>query len=482
MYAFAFAQLLNEADAEDVTQEAFLYAYERLGQLRSPDRFSAWISRIARSYAHRRHRRRKRETVVDVHTSMRDIPGVANEQESFERREDAWKILTQALPTLSDTLRTPFLMRHLADAPYKLIGETLLITPSAAERRVRKARTQLRKYLESRGLSELARDAVLSSGVVSVVGAPASGAVGEQIRDMPRPGRAEGGAASHGALPLASAGTAIGLMVLVGFGGVKHWLGGDVTTQEVAVMPVHVAPSVGAPTWGYAPARLPEAFEAPVGARLIASDSLDDLGHGQALPSWTSGAHMDRAALGPDGQPGVGVISTNIPCAYYRFPLVQGRVTVEMWMKPHPGPDANWALRIGNDLAGWRIHDDWRSEWWDGSDALNQKDLFSKSDSGLLQYWADGTSMGRNADIAMPAAAYDGEWHHVRTVYDTSLNAYDIHLDHQLLARRVPSLVDFTAGISLISLNSGRWEREQDHESYFDHLRIYVQPFDDAGT
>jgi hypothetical protein len=90
--------------------------------------------------------------------------------------------------------------------------------------------------------------------------------------------------------------------------------------------------------------------------------------------------------------------------------------------------------------------------------------------------------MGRNADVSMPAAAYDGEWHHVRTVYDTSRNEYDIHLDHQTLARRVPSLVDFSAGISLISLNSGRWEREQDHESYFDHLLIYVQPFDDAGT
>ena len=50
-YAVALAVLGRPSDAEDVAQEAFLVAIERLDQCREPDRFSGWLLEIVRTRA-----------------------------------------------------------------------------------------------------------------------------------------------------------------------------------------------------------------------------------------------------------------------------------------------------------------------------------------------------------------------------------------------------------------------------------------------
>src|SRR5277367_4071822 len=62
VYAAAFAILRNEADAEDVAQEAVLKAFKHIRQFRSEARFSTWLIQIAVNEA--RMRRRKQQTVV----------------------------------------------------------------------------------------------------------------------------------------------------------------------------------------------------------------------------------------------------------------------------------------------------------------------------------------------------------------------------------------------------------------------------------
>lgn len=50
-YAVALAVLGSPADAEDVAQEAFIVAYEKLDTCRDPERFSGWVVQIARNRA-----------------------------------------------------------------------------------------------------------------------------------------------------------------------------------------------------------------------------------------------------------------------------------------------------------------------------------------------------------------------------------------------------------------------------------------------
>lgn len=56
-YLTALAQLGDAAAAEDVTQDALIAALQRLDDCRDPDRFAAWLVRIARNKAHNYRRR-----------------------------------------------------------------------------------------------------------------------------------------------------------------------------------------------------------------------------------------------------------------------------------------------------------------------------------------------------------------------------------------------------------------------------------------
>jgi RNA polymerase sigma-70 factor (ECF subfamily) len=59
-FAVALAVLGRPSDAEDVAQEAFVVAIERLEQCRDPDRFSGWLLEIVRTRALNALERRKR--------------------------------------------------------------------------------------------------------------------------------------------------------------------------------------------------------------------------------------------------------------------------------------------------------------------------------------------------------------------------------------------------------------------------------------
>jgi RNA polymerase sigma-70 factor (ECF subfamily) len=50
-YSVALAVLGSPADAEDVAQEAFMVAYQKLDTCREPERFSGWVVQIARNRA-----------------------------------------------------------------------------------------------------------------------------------------------------------------------------------------------------------------------------------------------------------------------------------------------------------------------------------------------------------------------------------------------------------------------------------------------
>lgn len=65
LYATAYAITRSGWDASDAAQEAFAEAYDKLGTLRDPLRFKAWLTRILVNKCNAGLRRRKREVVTD---------------------------------------------------------------------------------------------------------------------------------------------------------------------------------------------------------------------------------------------------------------------------------------------------------------------------------------------------------------------------------------------------------------------------------
>jgi RNA polymerase sigma-70 factor (ECF subfamily) len=59
VFSVAYRALGNHDDASDVTQEALVYAHQRLSELHDPDKFAAWLRHITLSLGADYRRRRK---------------------------------------------------------------------------------------------------------------------------------------------------------------------------------------------------------------------------------------------------------------------------------------------------------------------------------------------------------------------------------------------------------------------------------------
>lgn len=144
-HAVALGVLANPADAEDVCQEAFLTALERLEECRDPKRFAAWLMRIVRNRAlNFRQSRSLREGVPLEETAERaggDDPG--REAERSELRER----LLAALAGLPESQREVVLLHDLEGWRHREIAELLGTSEGAVRVRLHEARRRLRTEL-----------------------------------------------------------------------------------------------------------------------------------------------------------------------------------------------------------------------------------------------------------------------------------------------------------------------------------------------
>lgn len=152
VYLMALSLLHNEAEAEDVAQEAFIKAYRNLGRFRSESRFSTWLIAIALNEARARLRRKQPRLTDSIDdpdgsvvpaqlTDWREIPS-----ETLERQEMR-SLIRRALSALPLTYREVFVLRELEERNVKETAETLGITVASVKMRLHRARMMLQKQL-----------------------------------------------------------------------------------------------------------------------------------------------------------------------------------------------------------------------------------------------------------------------------------------------------------------------------------------------
>lgn len=140
----------NAEDAQDVVQEAFIHAYQSLGQFKGDARFYTWIYRIAINAAIS-HRRRRR-VVLSIHRSPTgredheppdrseyNRPGHALEQAEQERR------VQEALDRLSPEHRAVLVLRDMEGEPYETIAQIVGVPIGTVRSRLHRARFELRE-------------------------------------------------------------------------------------------------------------------------------------------------------------------------------------------------------------------------------------------------------------------------------------------------------------------------------------------------
>src|SRR5579863_3148848 len=155
VYAAALAILRNQADAEDVAQEAVLKALSNIRQFRAESRFSTWLIQITVNEALMRRRRQKTRAVesIDEHrdeegeyrprdfADWREIPS-----EALERKEVRQK-LAEALGSLDRKYREVFVLRDMEQLNIQETADALGISVASVKTRLLRARLMLRDLL-----------------------------------------------------------------------------------------------------------------------------------------------------------------------------------------------------------------------------------------------------------------------------------------------------------------------------------------------
>ncbi|MGD2154696.1 MAG: sigma-70 family RNA polymerase sigma factor [Gemmatimonadales bacterium] len=154
-YAVALAVLGNAMDAEDVTQDSFVRAVERLDEVREPERFKGWLLQIVRNRSrnYRGYRRlRTARPLETVTAAAPENPG------SDAERADLRGALESALAELSEIQREVVLLHDLEGWKHREIAESLAISEGMSRQHLMTARRALRRRLGGRLLKEYSND------------------------------------------------------------------------------------------------------------------------------------------------------------------------------------------------------------------------------------------------------------------------------------------------------------------------------------
>jgi RNA polymerase sigma-70 factor (ECF subfamily) len=153
VFRVAFRMIGNEADAEEIVQEAFLRGYQRLESYQGRSTFGTWIYRIAVNCALNRIGQPGMQADYrhgDDNDAEEKTVQVASRNPDPERTllsSEIGAAQRMAMQRLTATEQSAFVLRHLEDRSMSEIAELLEIAPNAAKQAVFRAVQKLRREL-----------------------------------------------------------------------------------------------------------------------------------------------------------------------------------------------------------------------------------------------------------------------------------------------------------------------------------------------
>ncbi len=147
-YSFAYT-LLNDAQlAEDVSQEAFIEAFQCLGSLREPQAFGSWLRRIVFKQADRLLRRKQLST-VPLDTQSFDIPISSLNPALIVEKQERQDLVRELVSHLSDHERLVVQLFYGSEYSLKEIAQFLDLPLSTVKKRLFDARKRLKsRFME----------------------------------------------------------------------------------------------------------------------------------------------------------------------------------------------------------------------------------------------------------------------------------------------------------------------------------------------
>jgi len=146
------ASMIHDPDeAEDLTQETFLRAFQQRDSLRNREAVIGWLYRIATNVCLDRLRQRARRAPLETETDLDDIP-IESDTPSLEQTVEQNEMSTcvqQFLTDLPDDYRAVILLQDMHGLTGPEIAEILGVSLATAKIRLHRGRKRLRAVLEA---------------------------------------------------------------------------------------------------------------------------------------------------------------------------------------------------------------------------------------------------------------------------------------------------------------------------------------------
>jgi len=154
IYARAFSMTRNEEDAVDLSQEAWIKGWQRLGQFQGDSSFTTWMTRIVINLCldhlrkQKRHRADSIEEMADESGGVeRQMPVVTENPTAGLERAELRKKIDDALGLLTAEHRTVLVLHEFEDMEYKEIARTVGCSMGTVMSRLFYARRKLAALL-----------------------------------------------------------------------------------------------------------------------------------------------------------------------------------------------------------------------------------------------------------------------------------------------------------------------------------------------
>ena len=150
IHALAWQKIGDFHIAQEITQDAFITAYQKLATLTHHNRFAGWLYVITSNKCNMWHRKKKPQLQSLEKTDPMELEDVYYSEYMSRQREEAANqnrrtIVRKLLNKLRESERTVVTMHYLAGLTCEEIGKFLGVSPNTVKSRLHRARERLKK-------------------------------------------------------------------------------------------------------------------------------------------------------------------------------------------------------------------------------------------------------------------------------------------------------------------------------------------------
>jgi len=186
--SLAYSSLGNLSESEDVAQEAFVEAWNKLGSLREPEKLKSWLCGILRFKISHHHRREARQPTRRA-GELNEADGLESGDEAIVdvvMKQEEQTLLWQALETVPETYRQTLILYYREHRSVEHVADELDLSEDAVKQRLSRGRKLLEekmmKFVEN-ALERSAPGPAFTTGVLATLAtlAPPAKAAGAGV-------------------------------------------------------------------------------------------------------------------------------------------------------------------------------------------------------------------------------------------------------------------------------------------------------------